>query len=132
MYSWSTPQFSRSHTAKKNYIRRRAEELGVLRSVKKCACFFSEGVGKQIFIIRQIANLQILGLFRHPQISKFLRCASPRITNPQIFMIYRKIANLQIATKYCTTLSQTDRKVVLLNDFCVMYKFELEHLMKYL
>jgi hypothetical protein len=39
------------------------------------------------------------------QISK-LRCASPQIANPQIFILYPKIAKPQISTKYCLTLPQ--------------------------
>jgi hypothetical protein len=75
----------------------------------------------------QIANPHIPGLIPQSQIRKILMCASPQIANPQIFMIFLQIANLQISTKYCTTVL----KVVFLNDFCVC-TFELEHYMLYL
>ena len=42
-------------------------------------------------------------------ICKFLCCASPKIANPQIFMINPQIANPR-TTKYCTTLSQNSHK----------------------
>jgi hypothetical protein len=45
------------------------------------------------------------------------RYASPQIASPQIFVINSQIANLQISTKYCTTLSQKVLKVVFLYDF---------------
>ncbi len=37
--------------------------------------------------------------------------------NPQIFMIYPQIANPQISTKYCTTLSQNSHKSRLCKRF---------------
>ncbi len=50
------------------------------------------------FVSPQIANLQILGLIPQSQIRKFMRCASPQITNPQIVcLVYSpQIANPQI------------------------------------
>jgi hypothetical protein len=70
-------------------------------------------VGKQTFFWSpQIANQQIMGSFR-----KILRYASPQIANPQLFVINLQIANAQISTKYCITLSQTVLKDVYLLDF---------------
>jgi hypothetical protein len=43
-------------------------------------------VGRQIFFSPQIANPQILRLIPQSQISKYLWCSSPQITNPKISM----------------------------------------------
>jgi hypothetical protein len=45
------------------------------------------------FKSQQIANPQILGLNQLSQICKILRFSSPQITNLQIFMINRQLAN---------------------------------------
>ncbi len=65
---------------------------------------------------KQSTNPQILRLIPLSKIRIFLRCASPQITNPQIFMISPQIANLQIY-KILQTLSQNSPKVVFLHDF---------------
>jgi hypothetical protein len=65
----------------------------------------------------QMAIPQILGLIQQSQIRKFLRHASPQTANPQIFMLYLQIANLQVSTEYCTTLSQNNPKSRLFKGF---------------
>jgi hypothetical protein len=74
---------------------------------------------------------QILGLIPQLQIRQFLRCASPQIANPQIFLIFLQIAKLQISTKFGTTMSQSSHKSRRLNDFCLLYTFELEQFICY-
>jgi hypothetical protein len=70
--------------------------------VRRCACtLYNRGWKANFYKSLQIANLQILGLILLSQIRKFLRCASPQIANPQIFMI-----NPQISSKFCTFLSK--------------------------
>jgi hypothetical protein len=64
----------------------------------------SRGGQANLIKIPQITNWQILMIIPLLQISKCLRCASPQIANPQIFMLNRQIANPQISAKYCTTL----------------------------
>ncbi len=59
----------------------------------------------------------------NPHISQVSQSANHKSAN---FMIYLQIANLQISTKYCTTLSQNNPKIRLFNRFSSMYKFELE------
>jgi hypothetical protein len=59
----------------------------------------------------QIENPQILELISLPKIRKLLRCASPQIANPQLF----------IFPKYCKTLSQNSPKSRLfkkISGFC--------------
>jgi hypothetical protein len=77
-------------------------------------------VGKQNFVESpQIANSQNLGLIPQFQIRKFLWCASQQT-----------IANAQISTKYCSTLSHSPK-----NRLCkrfLLYKFELKHYVQYL
>jgi hypothetical protein len=88
-------------------------------------------VGKQTFFkspqIRKSSNSWAHSAITNPQ--NFLGCASPRITKPQIFMIYLQIINLQFSTKYCTTLSQNSPKTrsAKISVKCIMCKFELEH-----
>jgi hypothetical protein len=53
--------------------------------------------GRANFFCPQILNPQNLGLIPLSKICKFLRCASPKIANLHIFMIYQKIANPQIS-----------------------------------
>ncbi len=70
---------------------------------------------------------KFVGSFR-----KFLCCASLQITNPKIVMIYLQIANPQIYTKYCTTLSQYGTKTGFLKIFVfILNKCELELYMLY-
>jgi hypothetical protein len=59
-----------------------------------------------IFESPQIANPQILGFIPQLQNCKFLRCASPQIGNPPIFIMNPQIANPQISTKFWTSLFQ--------------------------
>ncbi len=80
-------------------------------------------VGKQIFLILQIANLQILGRFALSQVLKCLRCVTPQITNLQIFMI-----NPQTSTQYYTTLSQNSKKCHLFKQILLFTNNELGHI----
>jgi hypothetical protein len=45
---------------------------------------YQEGGRLNVFLSHQIANPEILGLNPQSKIRKFLRYASPQITNPQI------------------------------------------------
>jgi hypothetical protein len=73
---------------------------------------------RRIFLTGQ-ANFFFLtlGLIPVLQDRQFLRCASPQIVNPQIFMINLNIANVQISTKYCTALPEKSPKSRLFRRF---------------
>jgi hypothetical protein len=76
-------------------------------------------MGKQTFYKSlQIANPQIFALIQISQFRKCLKCASPQITNPQIFMINPQIANPQVLQN--TNLSQKSPKIVL---FLTIFKY---------
>ncbi len=64
-----------------------------------------QGLASKLFKIPLITKSQILGFIRYCNPQSF-RGASPQITNPQMFMINPKIANPQVSTKYCLTLSR--------------------------
>jgi len=51
-----------------------------------------------------------LGTFRYRKSASFLGIASPQIANTQVFIINPQIAQMQISTIYCTTLSQNNLK----------------------
>ncbi len=76
-------------------------------------------VGKQTFAKSpQITNPQILGFIPQSQIRKFLWSASQQT-----------IANSQLSTKHCSTLSHSHK-----NRLCkcfLMYKFELKHYVQF-
>ncbi len=61
-----------------------------------------QAAGKQTF--KKFANSWAHSVIVYP---KFLRCASPQIAKPRIFMTNPLIANLQISAKCYTILSQS-------------------------
>jgi hypothetical protein len=73
MYSWSTPQFSRSHTAKKSVVFSIILQGDQQISLKylKIRLLLSRGGQTNFFLSRHIANPPILGLLPQPQIRKF-------------------------------------------------------------
>jgi hypothetical protein len=81
-------------------------------------------VGKETFFSKS-ANPKYANYWAHSAIAirKSLRCASPQIANPQIFMINPQFTNPQISTKYSTTCLRKVLKVV----FIFLYKFKLQH-----
>ncbi len=72
----------------------------------------------QRWALGQIPNPQILGLIPLSKVRTPFRCASPQIAKPKICMIHQQIANSQISTKYCTTLSQNALKASFQTIFC--------------
>jgi hypothetical protein len=80
-----------------------------------CACtLYSRAWQANFYKSLQIANLQILGPILLSQICKFLRCASPQIANPQI------------SSKFCTSLSTNSYTV-----FCLEKKYVFADLRKF-
>jgi hypothetical protein len=74
-------------------------------------CYHEILIGMKRLIPRKKGS-NILGLISLSQIRKFLRCDSPQIANPHIFMI-----NPQIFTKCCTPLCQNNPKSRLFKRF---------------
>jgi hypothetical protein len=93
--------------------------------VRRCACtLYIRGWQANFYKSLQIENLQILGLILLSQIRKFLRCASPQIANPRIFMINPQIR--KFLQNYALLCLKTVLAVVFFNEF-----YELEHYMLY-
>ncbi len=72
----------------------------------RVTCLYACYSSRQANFFFKVRKSQILGLISQLKIRKFLRCARLQIVNSQSFMIYLQITNMQISTKYCTTLSQ--------------------------
>jgi len=99
-----------------------SKKVSLCRQALKNASMFLLEVDKQrIFLSPQVANSQNSSAHFFPllQIRKFIRCASPQIANPKIFMISPQTANPQISTKYCTTISQNSHKSCFVTKFFV-------------
>jgi hypothetical protein len=59
--------------------------------------------------------------------------AHSAIANPQIFMIYPQVANLQISTKYCTSLPQNSLKSRPFKKYNLFILFfDIEHYLLYM
>jgi hypothetical protein len=94
-------------------IQLKISHLGTFNlNVELCRVTFLEACysSRQANFFSKSANRKILGLIPQLKIRNFLRCARLQIVNSQSFMIYLQIANMQISTKYCITLSQNSNK----------------------
>ncbi len=94
----------------------------LLRHCLKCSTVHVRyaGVGQQtLFRSPQIPNPKVLVLNPLPQFRKFLSCASPQNSNPQIYTI----------VDY--TLSQNGPESRLLKWFFILYKYNSEQYMLY-
>jgi hypothetical protein len=96
---------------KNNFIRRRAEELGVLNCLKVRLLFVQRWTSKLFFKVCTEQILKFLGSSQSRKSAKFLGVPIRKIANAQIVMIYLIIANMKIPTKYCTTLPQNRPKI---------------------
>jgi hypothetical protein len=108
-------------------IQLKISHLGTFNlNFKLCRVTFLEACysSRQAKCFSKSANRKILGLIPQLKIHKFLRCARLQIVNSQSFMIYPQIANIQISTKYCTTLSQNSNKSRLFKTIFVSCTFE--------
>jgi hypothetical protein len=121
-----------SKAVKLRFITFLTQKINIYICIKLNFLFSEEG-RQTVFKSPQVANQNILRLVPQLQLRKFLtyEYASPQIANPQIFMIYLQIANMQIYTKYCITLFQNSPKSRLFHGSCVMYKFKLEYCMQF-